>query len=899
MRKVLNIRSKLLFLLFIIISLIIKADELNMDELLNLKNQNLISEEEFKIFEQELKGQIQSKEELYDLNINSKLVSRTYKLINQNKKTYFPLKDFFKHINFNNYRQTKDELIVYLGSSLREEKINLQNSDEVFIENDEIYLEANKFSEIFLKTYTLNPDELVLRIYLSFDTPKEITQLLDISRNKLFEKNRENDLIYTSKRKLFDLGYIRLQLGQSFNKNSEEKKYRSDWDGNLGYQGGLLYGEVVGDFNLKEHELNTIKLKYTDLWKDHNLDIENRKNGSKREWGLFFYKDKGYYETSGGQVVIKETVSIGSRVELIYMGSPIEIKNDNNGVVEFDNPLIRTDRTYTLKIYQPDGKIFEKEIKTVQDYNLQERNQFEYKLGINENSEYSKYETDLNIFYGFTNSFTLGVGYSRDINSLALSRDDISGNLKENTKYLNDIKLELVYGGTYNALSYIFNISGKKTLDDFKIYKENNQNYNKKISLGEKYNYKYLNQFNYGKWKLVYEYEEFGKFYDEKNKNKLDLKYNLLKNTDIGYQYEMNRYKYSKPDENVERITLDTDYSWNKFLFSGGTSIDINDNKNNEYRSSVYYSGWQSLTGRLENIWTKNGDEYETKLSLYNNNFGGFFDFTTELSYSKTDKEKVSFKFGVKIDDWLQIDTNISDNGSQNYRVGIDKVIDLENPRVKLNNMDNSRVRVITFVDKNDNNILDIGEETVPKVEVTIGDQKILTNNKGEGIFYGIGNGVLYDLNVTIKKPSFTLGKNKIQVRSNFSSTIDAYIPIKPMLSLSGNVVLDSNFKLSKEEMVEFYNSLIIELKDFRGRVIETAAPDNEGMFEISGLFPKEYYIEVTYIGTKYDLKTLREEIELTYSKESATNIVLLKITNNNMILNTTGIMKNMVKLRR
>lgn len=75
------------------------------------------------------------------------------------------------------------------------------------------------------------------------------------------------------------------------------------------------------------------------------------------------------------------------------------------------------------------------------------------------------------------------------------------------------------------------------------------------------------------------------------------------------------------------------------------------------------------------------------------------------------------------------------------------------------------------------------------------------------------------------------------------------------MLSLNGQVEIDKALNLKGDQRAEFFNDLIIELKDLNGNVIETSAPDNEGIFEISGLFPKDYYIEVTYVGTKYNLK--------------------------------------------
>lgn len=896
MKKKLDLRNKLFFLTFLISSLSVNAKTITMEEIINLRNQNLITQEEFEIFEKEIKGEPLEKEVFFDLRINGKLVSRSYKVLNENNKIYFPLKEFFKCINFENYKEERSKLTAYVGSALKKVTLNLDNRSEVMKKGNEIYVVAGKFAQLFLTSYDLNPDDMRVRMYLSFDTPTEIRQLLDISQEKLQQEKKEKELVFSSQRKFFDLGYARLQLGQSFDKSYGKKSYKSDWDGNIAYQGGFLYGQITADYDLREKELNTVKLEYTDIWKGHNLDIENRRADSKREWGLFFYKDKGFYETAGGQIVIRENVPLGSRAELLYMGTPIEIKDDDNGVVEFENPLIRTDRTYILRIYHPDGKISEKEIKTVEDYNLQQRNEIEYKLSINEDSNYSKFTTEFETFYGITNNLTLGLGYFRDIEELAVGKDS-SGNYKERAKYLNSLKADIIYGGTYNALSYVFNLSGTKTLDNFSIYNEKNPDFQERISVSKRYSYEYLNQFNYGKWKLIYEHEEFGKFYDEKNRDRVELKYDIFKNMDIGYLYEKERFRYGKRDEKKKQLTFDADYSWKNFLFSAGTSLDLEDHGKNEYRAGVYYSGWERLTGRLENVWTENGEEYETKLSLYNNNFGGFIDFTTELSYSKHDKDKLTFKFAVKLDNWLKIDTTLSDNGERNHRIGIDKIVDLKNPGVYLDSMDNSRVKVITFIDENNNDLYDPGEESVSGAEVKIGEKVVTTDRNGEGMFYGIGNGILYDMDVSIRKPSFTLGKNKVKVKSNFSSTVDAHIPVKPMLSLTGQVELDKALKLKGDERTEFFNDLIIELKDLDGNVIETSAPDNEGIFEISGLFPEDYFIEVIYVGVKYNLKSIREEIELQYSKESATNTVVLKISDDKIAIDTSDMMKNIAKL--
>lgn len=850
--------------------------ESRLKELKELRHLNIITEENFQILQNELLGKEENKEIFYDLSINSKLVSKTYKVLKTNGKQYFPLKEFFKYINFGNYKVTKEGITVYLGSMLRTEKINFPKDG--FFTKDEIYVDSERFKEIFLSNEEIDEKRLKLRMYLSFDTPKEIMQLVDVNKEKLLKNENKNELVFQSEKKLFDLGYTRIQLGKTFDKEAGKQSYKNSWDGQLSYQGGFLYGEITADYDLKEKEFNTIRLEYDDIWRGHNLDIENRKYNKSREWGLEFYKDKSFYENAGGEIVISERVPIGSKVELLYMGTPIDIKDDINGRVEFSNPLIRTDRTYTLKIYEPDGKIIEKEIKTVKDYYLQKRGEFEYRVGINEQKQYNRYETNTKLFYGITDRLTIGLGYERKL------EDIISINDENRIKYLNNITSDIVYGGTYNGLSYTFNLNTENTLNNTDVLMLRN-GFDEQISTKNRYHYKYLNQFNYKKWKLIYEIENYGKYYEENKRKKIDLEYNVLEHLNLGYEWEKTKYRVERENDYKRVFTANTDYSWKSILFSAGTELDAEDSKNNIYRLSTYYSGWTSLTGRIENVWLKNGEEYETKLILYNNNYKGFLDFSSELSYSNKNKEKLTFSISVKLDDWLTIDNSFNDTGARNHRIGIDRVIDLKKPNVKLDSMDTSRVKVITFIDKNNNNVYDPDEERVSNVEVKIGNDKVITNKNGEGMFYGISNGNLYDLKVTIKKPSFTLGENILKVRSKFSSTVDAYIPIKPMLTLSGYVFLDKNLNLKENEKEDFYNDFIIEIKDLTGKVIETTLPDSEGYFDISGLFPKDYYIEVTYVGSKYDFKTIKEDIELQYSKDSSDNQIILKIGNKYMAI--------------
>ena len=59
----------------------------------------------------------------------------------------------------------------------------------------------------------------------------------------------------------------------------------------------------------------------------------------------------------------------------------------------------------------------------------------------------------------------------------------------------------------------------------------------------------------------------------------------------------------------------------------------------------------------------------------------------------------------MNLDNFLDFDSMVDKEGNQEYKIGIDRITDLRNPRAKIKSMDSSRVKVITFVDLNNNNI--------------------------------------------------------------------------------------------------------------------------------------------------------------------------------------------------
>ncbi|MGL6063481.1 MAG: hypothetical protein ACRC0S_00080 [Fusobacteriaceae bacterium] len=872
--------KKKLLLLFLCSNILARAYTL--EEIETLRKAKAITQEDYLILLDEVNGKVGGTE-YYALRINGKVSNGNYKIKKEGKVTYLPLKEFLKGINMGNTKDDEKRLKIYLGSNLREivirkDKQEISESGKKIafenvgykIEANEIYLREDLFSSLFLSSLNIDESTAKVNMQLNFMDPEELNSYLTAQEKKMELNAKTENIVYAGERSLFDLGYVRVVAEQQFNKAKGEKGYTKDWNGSLEYQGGLLYGQFQAEYDVDENILSNTKLEYKDIWKSHSFVIEDKEAGGTREWGLSFQKDKSYF-TSGTEVVISESVPLGSRAELKYMGTTIAIRNEGEGVrgesgesgkVIFKDSLITSDRTYELFIYTPDGKITKKTITTVEDYNQQNKNEVEYSFRLNEDSKSDKYTKEASVFYGATDHLTLGAGYKQGI-------EEINGR----NEYINDGTGSIVYGNSINGLSYVLSSNFEKSFDDY-VESDGGKDFS------DKYKYDWTFQTTYGKFKYILKDIQYGKYYDEKEEQSFEVQYDILSNLRVGYGIEKLENYNGEKEENT-RMTASYSKGYKRFLFSANTEVLSNDKES--YSIAINHTGINNINTKLENKWTGSLGDYETTLSVYNNNFLGLFDYTADLGYSQENKDKFTFSFTMNYDNWLSIKSNFDKEGAQAHSIGLDRIIDLKNPTKKLDSIDVSRVNAITFIDENDNNIFDEGEKRIENVDVTIGQETLTTDKNGEVIFSNISNGLLYDLKPEIKKPSFTLGTNKIQVKSAFSSTVNAYIPVKPMLNLNGNILIDSRLNLSELEKEELYSNVLIEIKDLNDKTIDAAVPDNTGVFDISGLFPTEYYVEIEYIGTNFSLPKLREIVKMDYTEDNKENKVIFDFYNNKL----------------
>ncbi|MGL5175806.1 MAG: hypothetical protein ACRC7F_05575, partial [Cetobacterium sp.] len=351
-------------LTYICTALLTYSADFTLQELNELKNLNMLTEEEYQILLNELSG-VQERENFYSLKVNGAKVSDVYPVVIDGDKIYLPVVNLFNSIGYKDYSIQSEILTATLGTDVR--KVIIKPKDVgVLIEQSDFFIESEKFKDIFLRDMYIDRENDTISVRLNFETSSDIETYLQNVRDGLIDTQGSRELIFTSEKRAFDVGYMRFDFQAIANKSgtdSENRKLETDWTGNLEYQGPLLYGEFTAAYDVKNEELGNLSLYYPEIYKEHSLEIENNGSGGAREWGMTFRKEKGYYKI-GKNYVIRENVPIGSKVELLYLGYSIDVKDAVDGTVEFNNSEIQENRRYTLRVYTPDGRIYTIDIDT-------------------------------------------------------------------------------------------------------------------------------------------------------------------------------------------------------------------------------------------------------------------------------------------------------------------------------------------------------------------------------------------------------------------------------------------------------------------------------------------------------------------------------------------------------
>ena len=828
----------------------------SLEDLEIFKAQNLITEEEYEVLKAELEGtSLINDEMIYSVVVNGRVRGTYLKLLKKDSYDYIPLIEFLDIIRFKNYDFEKNRISMKVGKELHKIDINWEqkvatlsdpnrkiqfNESAILREGNEIYVEIELFKEIFTNSLEIDTKKFLLKTQLTFSTPFEIDASLENRLDNEFTRENKNEIIYTNKNRLFDIGYMRFNVQGELSKSKGEN-FETGWTGDLEYQGNLLYGELTTSYDVKEKMLGDTYLYYPEIYKNHSLEFGSY-GTVERELGLSLKKEKGYFYV-GKDIVIRENVPIGSRVELLYLGFPIAVQYAENGIVEFQNSEIKNDREYTLRIYEPNGKIYTIDINTAVDFRQQNKGEIEYDFKIREDHDSKKYASEGNIYYGLTENLTLGTGYIRSIDTS-----------NEKIDYLDLFNAEAVYSNYVFRMPYTLVLGGEKGKEQrTKEYLEA--------------------QIQINNFKLRTEHQNFGLYYDLETVRSYTIEYNPGNGYSIDSNYYINDYYNEGTEKNYDIGVSIYKNLMRDLLVTGEYSTGNSDG--DEYSINLYYTGLHYVNTRLNNRWSDNGKDFESVLTLMNKNLWDALDFSIEFSYSNRDESRFTFRFDLNYDNWLSAGMFAGKNGEQNYKLGVDKVVDLKNITRNVESMNSSRVKVIAFVDENGNNIYDSGEKLVDNVEIKIGSQTEVTGDEGEAYFFGVPNGILYDLNPKIRKPSYSLGSNKIAVRGTNTGTIEAFIPLKAMVTLSGVFIVDEKLNLSDNDIKDIYDNTIIKIKDKEGKILENTIPDESGIFYVSGLFTESYSVEIAYLGDKLNIPPLIETIDLKYIEAKDNEIVL------------------------
>ncbi|MGL5544962.1 MAG: hypothetical protein ACRDB6_07620 [Cetobacterium sp.] len=847
-----------LFSFFITYTLLFSNENITLEQLQILKDRGAISLEDYEFLRDELEGHLEEKH-TFTLFINRNQISNSFPVVYKNDKTFISLQEYFKNIYFKNYTFTNNILDMSLGEELANimlnfntlkitgsEKTNFTENDFYF-DGEELFLESTLFSDIFLNAIDIDYSKTRISLSTKYTIPNEINRLMRVQEGKINEDRNLTNFYYTNSREFFNLGYMRFNLEKTFLKNEGIKD--DDWDGSLEYQGAFLYGELTAEYNLKDGSLTQANLYYPSLPYNHYLEIYGDKN-SDGHWkkSILLQKDKGYYE-DGKQFVIRENVPIGSRVELVYLGATIDIASEENGVIEFRNSELKDDREYLLRIHTKDGKIITQIIKTNDDFNQQNPGEFQYRFFGAETDLDNKNNYDTSIYYGVTDHFTIGANYFKtyeEINNQNTSIEKTGG--------------ELIYSDLFRSHAYSFVLKGEQLFSDEKFERE--------------HTFEGLAQMKFQKFKVRYEEGHFSDYYDEKNSRRVTLEYNPSSYLNLDYSYVwIDEWDGSKSKGN--EISAELAKSFNSLLTTFQFERDLDDM--NHYSLNFYYTGYRDYSVKWSNSITEKGDDFESTISIFNRARQNGLDYSFEISYSEEDKEKFTFRVNLDYDNWFRFDMNSKDNGDYDISVGLDRVVDLKNITQPLDNMDTSRVKVITFLDINDNDKLDKNEHYIGDVEVEIDGVKKVTSYPEPTYFFGVSNNILYNLNPIVRRPSYDIVNSKFSLKGKGGGDIEVLIPIKPLFSIAGSLsIADSTLNSA-----DIYEGIVVKVFDSKNKLVSTMLPDFTGHFDISGLVGGIYKLEISSFKND-SIQSLNSEIDLSYSNIKSNVFELnLNLTNN------------------
>lgn len=848
------------FIILFFKALLVFGNDITLEQLEELKKNNSITEEDYDFLKLELQGEL-NEEHFFSLFINRTYITDRFPVIYRNSDTFISMKDYFKEINFKNYILENNIFTMFLGRRLEKVVIDFNNltiegieksiffQSGFFIHNDKYYLRLQLFRDIFLSGVDIDYSKSKISMSTKHTLPNEIRRLLRETGKAIEKKEKLKEIHYTNPRKLFDLGYLLIDFEKSLIKNENLKE--SSWDGELGYQGAFLLGEIKTNYNIKKGSFTSANLRYDNLPNNHYLEISTLKlDDGYWEKSIAFEKDKGFYE-DGKDFVIRESVPLGSRVELIYLGATIAVAFEKNGEVEFRNKEIKSDREYSIKIHSKTGQITEKIIETTSDFNQQNKGEFQYNFSAREihsltdNTE-DKKEINIGTYFGLTDYITFGTNYYKSPEQI-----------QDNYIYIEKGDWEFIYSHNFKNYPYTLILGGEKIFTP-KIFEKEET-------------FQGLFQIKINKHKLTYEEGYFSDFYNNKHSRSANLESNMFEFLRSSYTYEWLE-EWNGENFKGDYFDLELTKNFGRFLTTFSFEKNIEDEK--KYFGNIYYTGYKNYSIKWSNSLSEKGDDFESILSLYNRSNEKNFNYTVRGSYNEKEKEKFTFEISLEYNNWLDFLATFKNNKNFKISGGINRIIDLKNIKNPVDNVDVSRVEVRSYLDINGNYKKEKNEPFIGDVEIEINNIKKITQEDKGVYFYGIPDKILYNIEPITRRPGYEVINSKFSLKGKSGGDIKMYIPIQPLFSISGQLIVDSNF----------LEGIVIKVRDSKGIIVSTMLPDFLGYYDISNLKMGDYTLEITSFRN-LKIKPLKKKIKLEYNRNIGNTFIINAEIINNIII--------------
>lgn len=710
--------------------------------------------------------------------------------------------------------------------------ISLKPSDVIYTDTD-IFLKSDYFASVFGLENTFNMRKLTINMATSLELPvlKEM-RLAKIREN--LQKMKHEFVADTSIHRdhpMFQFGNATWSINTNQSKYGQEKDSRTSkyeqYQLELG--GMLLGGEFDADFNfgtenpyLKRNGYYYWKYafdgnKYLTAIKLGNLSVQSKSTILYPTLGLQITNTPNALRKSFGTYVLSDYTRPNWNVELYVNNVLIGFTQaDPNGFFSFDVPIIYGQTETNLRFYGPNGEEEVSRKRFVTPFTRIPKNELEYTVsfGAIENEKNTPF-VNFKSNYGLTKSITLGAAleynrsleYNQTIQSFSFAMQPFSQLL-----LAGNYSHKLMYNGLINYTS----LNNIRLEFDFAQYDKNQD-------------------------AIIYNYLQT-------IKGSMSVPLHLKKfNGQVRFNFYGNKYTSNASNTNAELQISGAVKQFNFNLATNSSHYSYGERMvYSTLFSTIHFPRSFSLTPSIRYQYDEHGLTY-AKMDMRKRIFkNGEVNLVYEHQFVS---EKDYVTFGLRYD-FRMMTVSTSNNWSQdgasyNQSAGGSVIFQPKAGFVNFTNQFNiglAEVKLIPFLDANNNGKMEADEPIVPDVNVKFGRGRKTITKDGSIIFSGLepfvenhielnGN-KLGNIAWVIENKNISLILNPNQLRS-------VYVPVVVMGEIAGIVNKNAN------GVLKYLNGIKVNIFDKNHRLIASVLSEQDGYFSYLGLKDGKYTVEL------------------------------------------------------